>query len=64
MDDAHAVSKPLFPDAAVLPVEMNATNNYILGLINSACLTPKFLSDDEVLGLNDMTSEKHRKSTS
>jgi uridine kinase/ribulose-5-phosphate 4-epimerase/fuculose-1-phosphate aldolase len=64
MDDDHAVSKPLFPDAAVLPVEMNATNNYILGLINSACLTPKFLSDGEVLGLNDMTSEKHRKSTS
>lgn len=64
MDDDHAVSKPLFPDAAVLPVEMNGINNYILGPINSACLTPKFLSDDEIVGLNDMASEKHRKSIS
>jgi uridine kinase/ribulose-5-phosphate 4-epimerase/fuculose-1-phosphate aldolase len=64
IDDDNAVSKPLFPDAAVLSVEMNATNNYILGLINSACLTPKFLSDGEMVGLNNMTSEKHRKSTS
>lgn len=57
-------SDPLFPDAAVLPDEMGDTNNYILSLINGACLTPQYLSNEEVFALNCMSSEKHRKSIS
>jgi len=57
-------ARPLFPDAAVLPEDMSATNDYILGLAIGACLTPKFLSDAEIRSLNDMESEKYRKSKS
>lgn len=55
------INLPLFPDAAVFPNEMFSTNNYILHLITSACLTPNFLTDKEVNKLNGMSSEKFRK---
>lgn len=57
----EATNLPLFPDAAVLPEEMSTTNNYILRLMMGACLTPKFLDESQVKHLNDMTSEKYRK---
>ena len=63
-DAVELTSSPLFPDAAVLPEEMGDTNNYILSLINAACLTPQYLPADELLKLNSMSFEKHRKSTS
>jgi len=52
---------PLFPDAAVFTGEMSSTNNYILRLMTSACLTPKFLDEQQIDHLNQMTSEKYRK---
>jgi uridine kinase/ribulose-5-phosphate 4-epimerase/fuculose-1-phosphate aldolase len=54
-------NSPLFPDAAVFPNEMQSINNYILGLMTGACLTPKFLNADEIESLNNMPSEKYRK---
>ena len=60
-ENDRAANLPLFPDAAVLPEEMSSTNNYILRLMMGACLTPKFLDESQVKHLNDMTSEKYRK---
>lgn len=61
LEEQITATRPLFPDAAVFPDEMRSTNNYILGLLTTACLTPNFLTDLEVDGLNGMSSEKHRK---
>jgi len=55
------INMPLFPDAAVFPNEMSSTNNYILHLMTGACLTPNFLSSEEVRKLNSMSSEQFRK---
>lgn len=55
------INMPLFPDAAVFPNEMSSTNNYILHLMTGACLTPNFLSSEEVQKLNNMSSEQFRK---
>ena len=55
------INLPLFPDAAVFPSEMSSTNNYILHLMTGACLTPNFLSSEEVQKLNNMSSEQFRK---
>jgi uridine kinase/ribulose-5-phosphate 4-epimerase/fuculose-1-phosphate aldolase len=60
-EDDTKINLPLFPDAAVFPVEMSSTNNYILRLMTAACLTPKFLNRNQIRHLNNMTSEKHRK---
>lgn len=61
IEEDHTPNNPLFPDAAVLPVEMASTNNYILRLMMAACLTPKFIEESEANHLNEMTSEKYRK---
>jgi rhamnose utilization protein RhaD (predicted bifunctional aldolase and dehydrogenase) len=61
LEDCKQESLPLFPDAAVLPDEMRSTNNYILGLLNAACLSPNYLSEEEATALNSMISEKYRK---
>lgn len=61
LEDGIENSLPLFPDAAVFPDEMRATNNYILGLMTAACLTPNYLKEDEVKALNSMISEQYRK---
>lgn len=61
VEETKVISDPLFPDAAVFPDEMQTTNNYILGLLTAACLTPKFLSKTEIQSLNDMEAEKYRK---
>lgn len=63
-EDHTTTNAPLFPDAAVLPTEMAPINNYILRLLTSACLTPKFLEDEEIKALNEMASEKYRKALS
>jgi uridine kinase/ribulose-5-phosphate 4-epimerase/fuculose-1-phosphate aldolase len=55
------INLPLFPDAAVFPNEMSSTNNYILHLMTGACLTPNFLSSEEVQKLNNLSSEQFRK---
>jgi hypothetical protein len=61
LEEQVTTTSPLFPDAAVFPDEMRSTNNYILGLLTAACLTPNFLDKSEAEGLNAMTSEKYRK---
>lgn len=61
VEESEEKNLPLFPDAAVFPEEMQATNNYILGLLSTACLTPKFLNTDEINSLLSMESEKYRK---
>jgi len=61
LEEQIVASGPLFPDAAVFSDEMRSVNNYILGLLAAACLTPNFLDKNEVEGLNEMTSEKYRK---
>jgi uridine kinase/ribulose-5-phosphate 4-epimerase/fuculose-1-phosphate aldolase len=61
IEEQVAANSPLFPDAAVFPDEMRSINNYILGLLTAACLTPNFLERSEIEGLNAMTSEKYRK---
>jgi uridine kinase/ribulose-5-phosphate 4-epimerase/fuculose-1-phosphate aldolase len=60
-EENETANSPLFPDAAVFPNEMQSINNYILGLMTGACLTPKFLNADEIESLNNMPSEKYRK---
>jgi uridine kinase/ribulose-5-phosphate 4-epimerase/fuculose-1-phosphate aldolase len=61
LEEQVTTNSPLFPDAAVFPDEMRSINNYILGLLTAACLTPNFLERSEIEGLNAMTSEKYRK---
>ena len=60
-EDATTTNSPLFPDAAVFPSEMATTNNYILRLMTSACLTPRFLGENDIESLSEMDSEKYRK---
>ena len=60
-EESMKKNQPLFPDAAVFSDEMLTTNNYILHLMTAACLTPNFLSSEEVKKLNNMSSEKFRK---
>ena len=59
--ECNASSVPLFPDAAVFPEEMSATNAYILHLIQGACLTPNYLSRGDISKLLNLNSEIYRK---
>jgi rhamnose utilization protein RhaD (predicted bifunctional aldolase and dehydrogenase) len=52
---------PLFPDAAVFREELDAINNYILKLMDSANLTPNFLTEDQIRMLCNMPAEQFRK---
>ena len=63
MGDDHKspTDAPLFPDAAVFPKEMGSVNRYILRLMESANLTPRFLSDEEVVFVVGMAAERYRK---
>jgi uridine kinase/ribulose-5-phosphate 4-epimerase/fuculose-1-phosphate aldolase len=60
-DDEVPNDAPLFPDAAVFPKEMGSVNRYILRLMESANLTPRFLSDEEVAFVVGMAAERYRK---
>jgi uridine kinase/ribulose-5-phosphate 4-epimerase/fuculose-1-phosphate aldolase len=51
---------PLFPDCAVFPIEMASTNAYIFALMTSACLTPKYLNEQNIQELTNMGLEKYR----
>jgi rhamnose utilization protein RhaD (predicted bifunctional aldolase and dehydrogenase) len=64
IDENKETTSPLFPDAAIFPEEMIQTNNYILRLMRDATLTPKFLREEDVRYLNQMSMEKYRKALS
>lgn len=55
------VNDYVFPDAAVFPTQLSNVNRYITRMMGEVGLTPLPLSDQEVLKLNNMEAEKHRK---
>ena len=61
MKGFQATPLPLFPDAAVFPEEMAPVSRYILGLIETANLKPRFLSKTEVDTIAEMAAERYRR---
>jgi uridine kinase/ribulose-5-phosphate 4-epimerase/fuculose-1-phosphate aldolase len=54
----------LFPDSVVFEEKLNIINQNILNIIYKCCLTPKFLKENEILEIEELSSEKIRKNIS